>query len=95
MNAALPVQVRCPGCESNFTPRGLAQHVSRSRDSRCRDAVATSQSHRPSAAIPRMVSPPTLSSTWASQVEGEDAPGDEPTQGEFAVTRVAAHPAIL
>ena len=43
-----------------------------------------------------MASPPTLSSTWASQVAGEDALGHEPTQGEFAVTGVAVHdPAVL
>jgi hypothetical protein len=91
MSAAPPVQVRCPGCERDFTPRSLSQHVSKSQDLRCCRIVATSQSHRPSVAFPRMTSPPTLTSNWASQVVGEDVLGDEQTQGKFAVTCVAAH----
>jgi len=88
----LPAQVQCPGCEKDFTPRGLSQHVARTQDLRCRRVVATSQSHLLSAAIPRMASPPMLSSTWTSQVAGEDALGDEyeePIQSEFAVTHAA------
>ena len=45
-----------------------------------------------------MGSPPTLCSTWAPQVAGEDSLGNEynePTQGEFAVMHVAARAAIL
>jgi len=41
--------------------------------------------------------PPTLSSTWVSQVVGEGILGDEynePTQGEFAITH-ATHVATL
>jgi len=91
MNAMLSIQSQCPGCERDFTPHGLAQHVSKTQDSCYHRVVATSQSHRLSAAFPRMASPLTLSSTWASQVAGEDALGDEPTQGEFIVTHVAAH----
>ena len=92
MNAIRPTRVRCPGCESEFTPRGLSQHVSRTEDSRCRDGIVTSQSHLVSAAFPRMASPPTLSPSWASQIAGET---NELTQGEFAVTRVATHAAAL
>ena len=42
--------------------------------------------------------PPTLCSTWALQLVGEDTLGNEynkPTQGEFAVTHVAACAAAL
>lgn len=97
MNAARPAQVRCPGCEKNFTPRGLSQHITRTQDLRCRRVVATSQTPLLSTAFPRMGSPPTLSSTWVSQVAGENTLGDEynePAQGEFAVTH-AAHAAAL
>jgi len=89
-----PAQVQCPECVKWFTPSGFSQHVSRTRDLRCRRIVARSQSHLATAAFPRMAPPPTLSSTWASQVAGEDALGDEnnkATQGKFAVTHVAAH----
>ena len=98
MNAVQPVQVWCPGCEQNFTPSGLSQHVSRIQDLRCCHVVVISQLHLASAAFPRMASPPTLSSTRASQVAGEDSLGDEynePTQGEFAVIHVAASAAAL
>jgi len=97
MDATLPAQVRCPGCERDFTPCGLSQHVSRTQDLRCRRVVATSQSHLFSTTFPRMGPPPTLSSTWVSQAAGEGTLGDEynePTQGEFAVTH-AAHVAAL
>ena len=97
MDVMRPAQVRCPGCERDFTPRGLSQHVTKTQDQRCRRVVATSQPHLLSAAFPRMASPPTLSSTWASQVAGEDALGgeyEEPTQGEFAVTHAACAAAL-
>ena len=97
MNAMLPAQVWCPGCESDFTPCGLSQHVSRTQDLQCRCVVATSQSHLFSTTFPRMGPLPTLSSTWVSQAVGEGTLGDkynEPTQGEFAVTH-AAHVATL
>ena len=49
-----------------------------------------------------MASPPTLTSNWASQIVGEtgevalgnSGEYDEPTQGEFTVTHVAAHAAV-
>jgi len=93
----LPAQVQCAACERDFTPCGLSQHVTRTQDQRCRCAVAMSRPHLLSAAFPRMASPPTLSSTWASQVAGDDALGDEykePTQGEFAVTHATCAAAL-
>jgi len=45
-----------------------------------------------------MGSSPTLCSTWAPQLADEDTLGNEynePTQGEFAVTHVAARAAVL
>jgi len=100
MNATLtpPTQVWCPGCEKGFTPCSLSQHVSRTQDLRCCRVVATSRSHLASTAFPHMGSPPTLCSTWAPQVAGEDALGNEynkPAQGEFAVTHVATCAAVL
>jgi len=97
MNATQPVQVQCPGCKKDFTPRGLSQHVTRTQDLRCCCVVAMSQTQLLSTAFPRMGSPPTLSSTWVSQVAGEDTLGEEynePTQGEFTVTH-ATHAAAL
>ena len=88
----LPAQVRGPGCEKDFTPCGLSQHVARTQDLHCHHVIAMSQSHLLSAAIPRMASPLMLSSTWTSQVAGEDALGDkykEPIQSEFTVTHAA------
>ena len=103
MNAAiLPAQVKCPGCEREFTPRGLSQHVSRIDNIRCRRVVVTPHSYLPSTAFPSMASLPTLTSNRASQIVGEtgevalgnSGEYDEPTQGEFTVTHVAAHAAI-
>lgn len=100
MNVIPPAQVQCPGCERGFTPSGLSQHLSRIGDFRCRRVVAASQTHLASTAFPRTA--PRLLSTSASQIVGGAAVnlGDldeysEPTQGEFTVTRVAAHAAIL
>ena len=97
MNAMLPAQVWCPGCERDFTPCGLSQHVTRTQDLRCHHVVATSQSHLLSAAFPHLASPQMLSSTWASQGAGEDTLGDEykePTQSEFAMTHAAQATAL-
>jgi len=93
----LPTQVWCAACKRDFTPHGLSQHVTRTQDQCCRRAVATSRPHLLSVAFPRMASPLTLSSTWASQVAGDDALGDEyeePTQGEFAVTHATCAAAL-
>jgi len=97
MNATRPVQVWCPGCEKDFTPCSLSQHVTRTQDLRCHCVVVTSQTQLLSTAFPHMGSPLTLSSTWVSQVAGEDTLGEEynePTQGKFTVT-YAAHAAAL
>ena len=37
-------QVPCPGCKRLFNPRGLSQHLSRSRHARCRVVHAALQS---------------------------------------------------
>ena len=97
MDTMLPAQVQCPGCESDFTPHGLSQHVSRTQDLQCCHVVAMSQSHLFSTTFPCMGPPPTLSLTWVSQAVGEGTLGDEynePTQGEFTVTH-ATHVAAL
>ena len=100
MNVMPPAQVQCPGCERGFTPSGLSQHLSRIGDFRCHRVVVASQTHLASTTFPHMVPPPTLSSTWTSQIAGGVTLGDldeysVPTQGEFTMTCVAAHAAIL
>src|SRR5260221_8110470 len=99
MNFMQPAQVSCPACERVFTPCGFSQHLSRIEDPHCRCVLEKSQTQSASTTFPRMAPQPTLSSTRASQISGEFALGDlneynEPTQGEFAVTHVAAHAAI-
>ena len=90
MNVMRPAQVWCPACERVFTPHSLSQHLSRNEDPRCRSVLERSQTQSASATFPCMASHPTFS---VSQISGEVALGDfnEPTQGEFAVTHVAAH----
>ena len=36
----LTAEIRCPGCDKLFRPRGLAQHISKSRDARCHGSGA-------------------------------------------------------
>jgi hypothetical protein len=100
MNVMQPAQVQCPGCERVFTPSGLSKHLSKIDDFQCHHIVAASQTHLASMAFPCMAPPLTLSLIWASQIAGGVTLGNldeysELTQGEFTVTRVATHAAIL
>jgi hypothetical protein len=59
-----------------FTPRGLSQHISRTRDPRC--AVVYDTLQIPSY-IPHTASPPALDPFHASWDLGDDAPGGDPS----------------
>jgi len=98
MNVMQPAQVRCPGCERDFTPCGLSQHITKTQNLCCHHVLVTSQSCLVSGAFPHMASPLTLSSAWAPQDADEPALGNdfnEPTQGEFTMNHITAHAATL
>jgi hypothetical protein len=86
----LTPEIPCPGCERRFSPRGLSQHISKSRDARCRAIGGTGApdaSQVPVVSFPDLVSqrPPdpfSLSDT------GHLDMGLEPqsTIGKFFVT---------
>jgi hypothetical protein len=77
----LASQVQCHGCERWFSHRGLTQHISKTQDARCRDALTMSQVPYVSSSIQCMATPPQLSLNGASPVSR----GSEDT--EIAVTR--------
>jgi hypothetical protein len=69
-----PALIRCPGCDRTFNPYGLAHHISKTRDSRCREFNAASRTQSISVAIPQMAFSPTLASIQ-SHISGDDVPG--------------------
>ncbi|KAF8481855.1 hypothetical protein DFH94DRAFT_691497 [Russula ochroleuca] len=71
------VQIRCHGCNRNFTPRGLSQHVNRTPHPPCRAVYITSQLPSVSTSVPRTVFPPALDPSCTSCDLGDDTPGDE------------------
>ena len=74
-------RVQCHGCERWFSPRGHSQHVSKTRDTRCRDVLTVSRAPRASSSIQRTAAPPLLSPNGALPASrgGSDT--------EIAVTR--------
>ena len=68
-------QIRCQGCNRNFTTRGLSQHMSKTQDSRCRAVYATSQLPSVSTYAPHTVSP--TDPIPAPSASGADVPCDE------------------
>jgi hypothetical protein len=71
-------QVKCFGCNRNFTPRGFSQHFSKSPDSRCLDArrAASRQVELVSGAFARTASPLVLDPDHASTGSGRVSPDD-------------------
>lgn len=89
----LTTETRCPGCERRFTPRGFAQHISKTRDARCRGGGASLASQVLAVSFPDMVSPQLSGPIPLSEGSGGDRPNDnldpQSTIGEFTVTRAA------
>jgi hypothetical protein len=71
------MQIQCHGCNRNFTPQGLSQHVNRTPHPRCCAVYITSQLPSVSTSVPRMVFPPALDPSHISCNLGDDTPGDE------------------
>ena len=59
-------QTRCRGCDKVFTHRGLALHLSKSQNSRCRRTSIALRDPLTSLSIPRMASLPPLDPPPAS-----------------------------
>ena len=71
-----PALIRCPGCDRSFVPSGLAHHVSKSPDSRCRSFNAAPQTQSISASLPQTTFSPALAPIYPSWVLGDDGPGN-------------------
>ena len=68
-------QVQCFGCNRKFTPRGLSQHISKTRDPCCRGGSAvTLQMPLMSTSIPHTAFPPALDSNRVPQGSGRISP---------------------
>jgi hypothetical protein len=62
-------RVQCRGCKRWFKPSGLSQHLSKTRDPRCRDALAVSRVPRAaSSSIQHVAMQPPLRPNRASPV---------------------------
>jgi hypothetical protein len=95
MNTA---QIQCDGCKRWFTPRGLSQHVSKTRNVRCRmvhaaaqDLMATSSvTHAVLSQVPDTIllssGPPEEDLLPHETRNGEP----RPSGGEFSVSRISA-----
>jgi hypothetical protein len=75
-------------------PRGLAQHVGKSQDPRCKSALRTSRVPAASSSIQRPTTPPPLNQNEAVAVvpisgDGEYRGHAYGTESEFAITRGA------
>jgi len=66
-------QVRCRGCNRGFTHTGLALHLSKTRDVRCREISITLRDPVVSISIPCTASPPPLDPLLASSNLNPDA----------------------
>ena len=86
-----PTKIRCPGCDRPFRPRGLAQHISKTRDAHCRGGGAPSAPQVPAVSYPHMVSPqangPFLQPEALSGGQPEDNLDMQFSSGEFTTTR--------
>lgn len=85
-------RVQCHGCERWFSPSGLSQHVSKTGDMRCRDALTVSRFLHASSSIQRAAMPQQLSPNGAPPVSlGRSDSEIAVTQGssdtEIAATR--------
>ncbi len=83
MNAA---QVRCPGCDKPFNPSGLAHHLSKSQESRCREFNTASQTQSISAPIPQTAFSPALAPIHTARDLGDDNHGDNIVSPNGAVS---------
>jgi hypothetical protein len=88
-------QVQCRGCGRRFVPRGLSEHVNKSRDPRCRSALRTSRVPvATSSSIQRPTTPPLLNHNEAVPDDPISEDGEHRghacgTEGAFAITRGA------
>ena len=72
-----PPRVRCHGCNKAFTPRGLAQHASKSRSAPCRASNTPSHYRLLSPPIPHVPLPPGPSQVSTSGDSRDAQSGDE------------------
>ena len=85
----LTTQVPCRGCGRFFAPRGLSQHVGKSRDPRCQNALRASRVQAASSSIQRATTPRPLSPNGGVPTPegGRGCGGDaSDAEGAFATT---------
>jgi hypothetical protein len=90
----MTTEIQCPGCEKRFSPRGLSQHISKSRDARCHRVGAPLASQAPAVSFPHMDSAqpphPVLSrASGGAQGRPDDNLERQLTIGEFTATRAS------
>jgi hypothetical protein len=61
------MRIRCNGCQRDFAPRGLSQHLSKTQDPRCRRSSVRSDSLSLSLSDHRALDADTLGPIQASQ----------------------------
>jgi hypothetical protein len=69
--------IRCRGCGKEYTPRGLSQHVSKSRDIRCQPTPITSRVSAASSSIHHSAMPPSLNPICTLPISRNHMAGDQ------------------
>ena len=75
MLTSTPSRTPCHGCGRFFAPRGLSQHVSKSRDPRCQAALRTSQARAAPFSIQHTVMQPPLDPNNAAPISNDGEHG--------------------
>ena len=70
-------KVQCRGCHRWFLPCGLSQHVSKTQETLCRDALAASRVLRMSSSIHEAAMQPQLGPTHPAPVSTCGSPDHE------------------
>jgi len=84
--------VRCRGCDTEYTPQGLSQHISRTQDPRCQHAPITSRVLAGSSSSHRPAMPPSLDPICTPPLSPVDAQNDDiqMSDGAFVTAYVAS-----
>lgn len=92
-----PALIRCHGCGTEYTPQGLSQHVSKTRDPRCQYTPVTSRAPAASSSNRLSALPPLLNPdcTQSYSIDGtlEDpndlVDGTKMPEGAFVIICIA------
>ena len=86
------IQIQCKGCNQHYTPRGLSQHISKTKKRSCRADYTTLQTPSAAADSDPPVSAPLDSIIHMPCVSGADARCDNPDESSSFTADGALNP---